>query len=66
MKLLPEPLFIEPDRNVAIEGSRLRGYDKMVTEAVSIPTEEVKKPTASSVPLKSNAFERLPDEIIEQ
>ncbi len=38
----------------------------MTTTIASQHSEDVKKSMADSLPMKSAAFERLPDEIIEQ
>jgi hypothetical protein len=38
----------------------------MTTNMASQHSEDVKRPMADSLPMKSAAFERLPDEIIEE
>ena len=54
------------DTNVRTEERCCRRHYEMVADALPNHAEEEKRPAIKSSTLKSNAFERLPDEIIEQ
>jgi len=49
-----------------VEGNIISRYNEMTTNAEPPPLGDVKKSAVESITMKATAFERLPDEIIEQ
>ena len=52
--------------NPDVEGNIISRYNEMTTNAEPPPLGDVKKSAVDSITMKGTAFERLPDEIIEQ